>query len=227
MMPPTAGWQDAARAPEPEGAGTLAVPVTLRWAMGVAIAALIIAVPIVHYRAVYNHGRRLREVDAGVLYRSGCLTAEGFKDAVQRLHIRTIVNLQDEFPDPPIRSSYLDTSTVSEVNLCKEMGVRYVFIAPDLISRRKAGKERPRAIEDFLKVMDDPSNYPVLVHCKAGLHRTGVMVAVYRMEYQGWSPAQALREAKANGFAEWVSDGSNDYITQYIMSYQAGQRHSK
>ena len=34
--------------------------------------------------------------------------------------------------------------------------------------------------------MDDPDSYPVLIHCNAGLNRTGVMVAVYRMEYQGW-----------------------------------------
>jgi protein tyrosine/serine phosphatase len=195
--------------------------------MGLAIAAIVIVIPIVHYRAVYDHGRRLREVDPGVLYRSGCLTAEGFRDAVQRLHIRTIVNLQDEFPDPDVRLSYLNTSTMSEVELCKEMGVRYVYIAPDLISRRKVGKERPRAIEEFLALMDDPANYPVLIHCKAGLHRTGCMVAVYRMEYQGWSPQEALRELKANGFGEWVSDASNDYIVQYVTTYRAGQRNSR
>jgi protein tyrosine/serine phosphatase len=116
---------------------------------------------------------------------------------------------------------------MSEVELCKEMGVRYVYIAPDLISRRKVGKERPRAIEEFLALMDDPANYPVLIHCKAGLHRTGCMVAVYRMEYQGWSPQEALRELKANGFGEWVSDASNDYIVQYVTTYRAGQRNSR
>ena len=201
----------------------MAVPVKLRWVMGLSIAAMVVVVPIVHFRAVYDHGRRLREVKAGVLYRSGCLTAEGFKDTVQRLGIKTIVNLQDEFIDPPVRVSYLNTSTVSEVQLCKEMGVHYVYLPPDLIARRKVGKERPKAIDDFLALMDNPANYPVLIHCKAGLHRTGCMVAVYRMEYQGWTPYEALCEAKANGFGEWVSSAANEYILQYITSYQPRQ----
>jgi protein tyrosine/serine phosphatase len=205
----------------------LGVPVKLRWALGLGIAAMLVALPTVYFRSVYDHGRRLREVNPGVLYRSGALTAEGFRDAVARLHIRTIVNLQDEFPDPQIRRSYLDTSTMSEVELCKELNVRYVFIPPDLVSRRKVGQERPRAIEEFLALMDDPANYPVLIHCKAGLHRTGCLVAVYRMEYQGWTPMRALGEAKANGFGEWVSDATNDYIVQYITSYRPGQRRPK
>lgn len=198
----------------------MAVLPIMRWAMGLAIATFVIGVPIVHYRAVYDHGRRLREVNPGVLYRSGALTAEGFRDAVERLQIRTIVNLQDEFPDPQVRNSYFDTSTLSEVELCKQMNVRYVYIAPDLISRRKVGKEHPKAIDEFLAVMDNPANYPVLVHCKAGLHRTGCMIAVYRMEYQGWSSEEALREAKAHGFGEWASSAANDYIVQYITSYR-------
>jgi tyrosine-protein phosphatase SIW14 len=202
----------------------LAVPLPLRWIFGVALAVFLVAVPTVYYRAVYNHGRRLREVRHGVLYRSGCLTVEGFRDAVAELGIKTIVNLQDEFPDPQVRNSYLDRSTTSEVELCKSLGVRYVYIAPDLISRQKTESERPRAIEQFLAVMDDPSNYPALIHCKAGLHRTGVMVAVYRMEYEGWSPLAALEEAKANGFGEWAGAADNDYIEQYIMRYQPGQR---
>jgi protein tyrosine/serine phosphatase len=202
----------------------LAVPVKLRWAFGLSIAAFVVVVPILRYRAVYDHGRRLREVEPGVLYRSGCLTAKGFGDAVRKLGIKTIVNLQDEFPDPPVRRSYLNTSTTSEVEMCKQLGVHYVFIPPDLVPRQKVGSQRPRAIEQFLAVMNDPSNYPVLIHCKAGLHRTGCMVAVYRMEFQGWSAHAALQEAKANGFGEFASDATNDYIEQYVTTYKAGQR---
>lgn len=203
----------------------MAVSPKMQWVFGLMIAALVVVVPIMRYRAVYNHGRRLREVEPGVLYRSGALTAEGFRDAAQRLKIKTIVNLQDEFPDPAVRSSYLNTGTISEVQLCKELGVRYVYIAPDLTSRKLVGKQRPQAIDQFLAVMDDPKNYPVLIHCKAGLHRTGCMAAVFRMEYQGWSQFAALREAKAHGFGEFASSAVNDYIMQYISTYEPGIRH--
>ena len=79
-------------------------------------------------------------------------------------------------------------------------------------------------IDQFLELMDDPDTYPVLLHCKAGLHRTGVMVAAYRMEYEGRTPQQALEELRDNGFGLWNSTSANDYITQYILSYQPGLR---
>src|SRR6185369_2375647 len=127
-----------------EGAGTVAISSRLRWAFGLTLAAFVIVVPILRYRAVFDHGRRLREVHEGVLYRSGCLTVGGFADAVTRYRIKTIVNLQDEFPDPSIRNSYFDKSTTSEVELCKKLGVKYIYLAPDLISRQKIPNERPK-----------------------------------------------------------------------------------
>jgi protein tyrosine/serine phosphatase len=196
----------------------------LRWTLGILLAAFLVVVPVLHYRAEYNHGRRLREVQAGVLYRSGCLTVEGFKDAVAQLGIKTIVNLQDEWPDPNVRNSYFDTSTTSEIQLCRELGVNYIYLPPDLLSRRKVETERPQAIDQFLAIMDNAANYPVLIHCKAGLHRTGVMVAVFRMEYNGWSPLAAIKELKDNGFGEWAGGADNDYIEQYITRYRPGQR---
>jgi tyrosine-protein phosphatase SIW14 len=197
------------------------VTAALRWAFAIIIAALVTVVPIARYRAVFDHDRRLRVVEPGVLYRSGCLTREGFVDAVRELHIKTIVNLQDEFPDPDLRESFFDTSTSSEVDLCKRLGVRYFFLPPDLVPRPRMDRERPKAIDRFLEIMDDPDNYPVLVHCKAGLHRTGAMIAVYRMEYNGWPAGLALREARANGWWDFMSSTGNLYIEQYITSYRA------
>ena len=72
--------------------------------------------------------------------------------------------------------------------------------------------------------MDDPANHPVLLHCRAGLHRTGVLAAVYRMEYQGWTPAQAIDELKAYGFGEFPCSSANDYITQYVLTFRRGVR---
>jgi protein tyrosine/serine phosphatase len=40
--------------------------------------------------------------------------------------------------------------------------------------------------------MDDPANHPVLVHCFAGVHRTGAHIAIYRMVHDRWPNAKAL-----------------------------------
>src|SRR5262249_61151456 len=113
-----------------------------------------------------------------------------------------------------------DRHTVRETAVCRDLGVRYVHLEPDLCGNRTDPRARPRVIDDFLAVMDDPANRPVLLHCKAGLHRTGLLVAVYRMEYEGWSQQAAVRELKANGFGVFACDTSNDYLVQYIQAYR-------
>jgi len=102
--------------------------------------------------------------------------------------------------------------------------VRYVLCEPDLISRQLLPRERPAAIDRFLELLDDDSIYPVLFHCKAGLHRTGLLAAVYRMEYQGWTHFEAYRELKAHGFGDWACTCANDYVKQYVLTYRPGQR---
>jgi hypothetical protein len=200
------------------------MPAWLRWTWGVGIAAMLVGVPFVHFRAVYAHGKRLREVTPGRVYRSGQLTADGFADACRRYGIRTVVNLQDEYPDPDVALSFWNNRTVPESDLCRQLGVRYVFIQPDLVSRKLVPARRPAAIDRLLELLDDPASYPVLLHCRAGLHRTGCMVAVYRMEYEGWSPQAALRELRENGFGEAACEAANDYVKQYILTYRRGVR---
>jgi len=174
-----------------------------------------------YFRSVYNHERRLRVVEPGRYYRCGQLTADGFRSAVARYGIRTVVNVQDDVPDPRIPNSFLDRRKVSEVELCQELGVRYVWLAPDLLPPDAVLRgERPQTIQQFLKVCDDPSVYPILLHCKAGLHRTGVLTAIYRMEYNGWSRRAAFRELRQHGFGDWVSTDANPYIDQYVVRYQ-------
>lgn len=190
-----------------------------RWALGILVAALII-VPFVHYRATYVHGKRLRVVEPGVLYRSGQLTTAGFAEAIEQYGIRTVVNLQDEYDDPDISAGYLTPGRCKESELCARLGVRYVYMPPGLISPRAVPEHRPGTIDEFLKLMDDPANHPVLIHCRAGLHRTGCLVAVYRMEYNGRSASEAMRELIDNGFGRYAATAANDYITQYILSYQ-------
>ncbi|HVS40567.1 MAG TPA: dual specificity protein phosphatase family protein [Gemmataceae bacterium] len=186
---------------------------------------LVIVWPIVEYRRVYADSKRLREVDPGRVYRAGQMTADGFADAVARFKIRTVLNLQDDFPDPDICRSFWDWSTIKESELCRQLGVRYVLIKPDLIPRRHVPVDRPEAVDEFLDLMDRPDTYPVLIHCKAGLHRTGELTAVYRMEYQNWTPEEAYDELKANGFGDWACTSANDYVNQYVLQYRRGLRH--
>ena len=71
-------------------------------------------------------------------------------------------------------------------------------------------------VDRFLAVMRDPKNYPVLIHCFAGIHRTGAYCAVYRMEMEGWSNEQAIAELKSYGYVNFdIEDDIRGYLTTY------------
>jgi tyrosine-protein phosphatase SIW14 len=202
----------------------VAKPAVLQWILALVVAGLVLVVPLALYRYDYVENKRLRVVAPGKLYRSGQMTEAGFKAAVERYGLRVIINLQDEYPDPDIDCDYFGMSTIKESEMCRRLGVRYLWMPPQLISRRAVSPQRPAAIDRFLEIMDDAANHPVLLHCRAGLHRTGVMVEVYRQEYEGCCAREAIRDLKDNGFGEWPCSAANDYIMQYILTYRPGLR---
>lgn len=192
----------------------------IRWSVAAALVVVIVVAPIFYFRFVYDTYKRLRVVEPGRVYRSGQMTAEGFTDAAQRYGLRTIINVQDEYPDPNIDLSFWNKKTIKESELCRQLGVRYVHLMPTLLPRHLIPEHRPPAIDQLLSVLDDESNYPLLIHCHAGLHRTGLLTAIYHMEYQRWSQSQAFLDMKEQGFGPWVCTSANDYVKQYVLTYR-------
>ena len=88
-------------------------------------------------------------------------------------------------------------------------GMRYVEIPISLWK-----DVDPAALQDALSVMTDPANQPVFVHCSRGVDRTGVVVAVYRMEVDGWSEAEAEAEMEAFGFHAFWSQ-FKEFVRRY------------
>src|SRR6516164_7533696 len=78
--------------------------------------------------------------------------------------------------------------------------------------------ERPSeaAVSQFLKLVNDPANQPVFVHCQGGRHRTGVMTAVYRMTKDGWSADRAYEEMKQYHFEGFPA---HPVLKQFVYNY--------
>ena len=54
--------------------------------------------------------------------------------------------------------------------------------------------------------------------------RTGLLTAVYRMEFEGWSKDQAYRELRANGFGTFAATEANVYLDRFIVRFERGVR---
>ena len=57
------------------------------------------------------------------------------------------------------------------------------------------GSQAQTNIAEFLAIVSDPANRPVLVHCEYGNARTGFAVAAYRIAGEDWTYEKALAEA--------------------------------
>ncbi|EIK97558.1 dual specificity phosphatase, catalytic domain-containing protein [Pseudomonas sp. M47T1] len=51
-------------------------------------------------------------------------------------------------------------------------------------------------------IQEGEAKGPVLIHCKHGLDRTGLVSAMYRVVVQGWSKQEALAEMTQGGFGD-------------------------
>jgi protein tyrosine/serine phosphatase len=79
-------------------------------------------------------------------------------------------------------------------------------------------------VEAFLKIVDDPANQPIYVHCHGGRHRTGVMTALYRLTHDGWSAERAFAEMKQYEFTRGFGHGA---LKDFVYEYYAGRDQQK
>lgn len=102
----------------------------------------------------------------------------------------------------------MDYEIFSDINLENDEDAvadeRYIAQKLDLkyLSTPLSAKYEPddEDIDRVLAQLQNPRNFPIFIHCKHGQDRTGLIIGLYRVEVQGWSPARAYREMLTNGF---------------------------
>ena len=104
-----------------------------------------------------------------------------------------------------------DDAQANEKSLTEQAGMRYFQIP---MTTRQAPSTAQLA--EFLKLVNDPANQPVYVHCVGGRHRTGVMTAAYRMTQDGWAADQAFKEMKQYKFG---ADFLHPEFKQFVYGY--------
>jgi tyrosine-protein phosphatase SIW14 len=167
----------------------------LRTVPALLVGTSLFVVPYAYSEIRDKHVRNFRVVQDGVLYRSGQHSPDGLHRIIHDYGIRTVVSFrygEPEGADPPDKW---------EEAYCKRLGVNHVRVRPREWVENEMGIIPGEAgLKQFLDVMNDPKNHPVLVHCYRGAHRTGTYCAVFRMECHGWSNEEAMQELKDLGY---------------------------
>ena len=123
------------------------------------------------------------------IYRSGRPDQAGVERMAQ-MKIKTIIDLEND-----------DQVVATEKGWAESVGIQF-------LSEPMSGTSTPNDAEvnDILAKLADPANRPVLVHCTKGQDRTGVIIALYRVFSEGWTPKGAHDEMEALGFNNLLLD---------------------
>ena len=110
------------------------------------------------------------------IWRSGQPTKDGYKRLAAQ-GLKTVVNLREEFPQ--------DKDLLPA-------GVNYVYIPIK-------DQHEPTAAQakQFMDVVTNPDNWPVLVHCQGGQGRAGTMAALVRHSMDGWDYDKTMTEVES------------------------------
>jgi protein tyrosine/serine phosphatase len=160
-----------------------------------------------------NINHNFETITEGKVYKSGVIPPDEIADYVNKYHIKSIVDLR--FPgtlnlkDNPEIPAEL---TAEQNAVAKIKGVTYFNNGSDQVPKEEN-------LVTFFKIMDNPANYPVLIHCYHGVGRAEMYSALYRIEYEGWDTEKARTNTRF--LTKWSSFDIGTPKGDYLMNYQA------
>ncbi|OYV80941.1 MAG: hypothetical protein B7Z73_18700, partial [Planctomycetia bacterium 21-64-5] len=122
----------------------------------------------------HHHAKRFQEVRKGVFYRVAQPSEIGFRYLIDDVGVKTVLSVQlYDFRLHRGLVSFGPPDGCRESEYVEQLGARPV--------QWPMGVEKswpwltPWQFEQFFRLMDDPDNWPVAVHCQGGRHRTGTL----------------------------------------------------
>jgi len=172
---------------------------------------LVIALIAVLVWSLFPSTYHLATVREGILYRDGARSVRELEKAIREVKPRTVVCLVDdqEMGDPR------KPQFKEEFAYLKNHGIRAERIAVKL-----GGWPSAQDVQQFLKIVVDPANQPVLVHCAQGVRRTGMMVAAYQESVLGYDKNRAKAQIKTFGHSDKTINDIRHFIDTYNPNTQ-------
>lgn len=156
----------------------------------------------------------LRTVVPGKVYRSGALPPAELPGVLAAYNIRTVVDFRIPGPVEPGNPVRAEDLRMEAAAIARTPNVRYVNIPSRQIPCACA-------LQRLFAVLDDPSSYPVLLHCHHGTGRAPLYAAIYLIEYEGYANETARRTTRwlvaAPGYRSSFARGrpKGDFLAAY------------
>jgi len=139
-----------------------------------------------------------------VVFLPSDLKPHHLEDVLDRFQIKTVISLRTEGENAQ------GDWYAAEKEICLRKGVDLRELPIDEPPTREQ-------VSQWLFLLDQEDRAPILVHCKHGSVRTGIMVAIYQMEYLRQENAMTLCELPL--FGHDMSDPVRLPLRDFLLSY--------
>lgn len=174
---------------------------------------LIIAISIAGFVFYQKKVRyNLVTISENKVYNSGVVAPDQLPEFLKSHKIKSVIDLRDGEEQTELNPETKKQVGAEENAISKISGVKYFNLPTDQIPQDST-------VQKFLKIMDNPENYPVLIHCHHGVGRSRLFSSIYRIEYENFSN----EDARANARYLWELSGNfskNSEKGAYLLNYK-------
>lgn len=163
------------------------------------------------YEMNINHN--FETISEGKVYKSGVIPPDELESYITKYHIKSVVDLRfpgtgDDVNNPEIPAEL----TAEKEAIAKIKGVNYFNNGSDQVPK-------PENLTTFFKIMDNPANYPVLIHCYHGVGRAEMYSAIYRIEYENMNRNEARTSTRL--LTKWSSFDDGKPKGEFLKAYKS------
>lgn len=172
------------------------------------------------YHIWYAHlNYRFSSISENKVYKSGLIPPNKLESYLTKHKIKTVVNLlhpsiQDELNPATQNEIEQEITAIKRFNKKNNTSIAHINIQSDQVPTQKN-------IDEFLQLLDNKDNYPVLIHCYHGVGRAELYSALYRIEYEQWDNSDARNKARliVAGLGYESSFADSKPKGQFLLTY--------
>lgn len=157
-----------------------------------------------------NHN--FETITEGKVYKSGVIPPDEIEEYVKKYNIKSIVDLRFPGTGDDVNNPEIPAELIAEKEAVEKIpGVKYFNNGSDQVPQQ-------HNLDAYFKIMDNPDNYPVLVHCYHGVGRAEMYSALYRIEYEGMDRDEARTSTRF--LTKWSSFDLGKPKGDFLHTYE-------
>ena len=160
-----------------------------------------------------NINHNFETITEGKVYKSGVIPPDELESYINKYHIKSVVDLRFPGTGDEVNNPEIPAELTAEKNAIEKIkGVNYFNNGSDQVPK-------PENLKTFFRIMDNPANYPVLIHCYHGVGRAELYSAIYRIEYENFTNEEARSGVRT--LVKWSSFDDGKPKGEYLKTYKS------